>query len=350
MPTALLKFLELAVGGAELLTVVPGKKGVSLISANNGSTASVQTAITIAGADAPFSIDTKSFTDAIKGREATYTFNGHDLVLKAGKFEATIATSGSPSIPEFSQSEDKGIDLHLSEDHRVFLAQALSATKIEKTFSALADLLVYVRATDKEVLISTFENHQVAYIRAKNKVGFPACDMVMPLSAAAKVSSMPGAFRLKLSDSSLDLTGKTARVQIPLSVETINAIPREAVLDLIKQTFKEQEATTVIPKAQLVTFIENSRSVSVVGSEVSIAPAGKAGVLLTVTSPKGTVKEKFPGVCENRISMDLRFLSAMLAKSGETLSISNMGAFVLLKSAGVSYIAAYNASTASDSD
>ncbi len=336
------KMLTQVAGLTENIILAPSKKGIKAFSVSDGAVAEIKIPnLEIEGLSMAVEVATGTLLEASKGRDLNVSFSGHDLNLAKGSYKASIAASEAAGEPEFPTLEELTTEITLGDDAKAFLTQCLQATKIEKTFSGMQDILVYVKSTSTKVTIASFEAYQVAFIQTKNKVSFPDCEFVLPLSTLAKLTAFPGEVKLEATESMARMQSKALKYVTPLSVETINAIPKDAIVGLIKSTASSNGGKVMLEleKEKLDTFLNNSKSVVTTGSEVTLTGDAKQ-VLLTVSSGKGSVKEKFKGSCNGTINLDFRFLQALSAKSKDHIIIGRQDNFVLAVNNGVTYVAA----------
>lgn len=338
--------LEKVLGGTELLFITKGKTGVNMQSTSNGSVAVVRVpTLEIAGLkDVPIELDLKSFTGAAKGRNVTIEFSSHNVVIKSGKsYVATIAAGESGNAPAIMPQEENTTKVRLTDEHKQFLNKALALTKIEKTYSGITDTLVYIEATEKALTIACFEARQIAYVMVKNTIAFPVCSIVLPSGVIQKVNVLQGDVVIEVSESTSLFKSKLVDLQVPLPIDTVNAIKREAVMDIIKKTkaeIKVLETSLIVQVSDLTSFVENAQAITQTGTEVIIKPGVKNGVVLSVTTPKGKVEEKFPGTVVTPFALDFAFVKAALARSKESVEVRLSESFAIVAGSEVTYIAA----------
>lgn len=341
-----IKLLEQVLGGSEFLYLQKSDKGVKLaVESPTGVAICPNVPMEIEGlGKEKVNIDLKAFTTALKGREnVKLSFTGNDMVVKSGKFVAKVTAQAEDKFPEIAPTEETVVaDITIEGDAKLLLMRALQATKIEKTFAGLQDTLVYVKASSSKVLIATFEGFQVSYITCKNKVNFPECDFVLPSAVLAKVEQVQDAkISIKATESFALIKSRSIVCQLPLSIETVNAIPKDSVLGIIKDSEKTSSSSFQLDKAKLLAFLESAKGVAILGSEVTISGV-KGGINLELTSAKGSVKEKMQAdkVPKTPIRIDARFLQAMANKCAETIEVLVVKTFAVARSEGVCYISA----------
>ena len=329
--------LESALGGVETFFLSAAAKGGGTLmrASGNGSAAAVRMpTLTVSGLPddgSAIGVDFKSFTVACKGRSVTEVTSNPttgELIIQSGKgyrVNLTAVAASENAVPQNvgAALANPTTAVTLSDDNKLTLSTALRLTKIEKTYSGITDTLVYVEATEKAVLIACFEPYQVAYVKMKNKAGFPTCAFVLPSAMVAKIVTLPGKVAIQVNGEAALFRSKSCDVLIPLPIDTINAISTEQVLGLIKATAKSSESsgnTLSISALALATFLENAGSVIATGADITLAPIGANGVGLSVVTPKGSVKEKFPGKLTAPFNLGYAFMKAIVARASRGVS------------------------------
>lgn len=320
--------LESVLGGIETLFITKTRKGSILSAASQGSAAQVRApTLDIAGmADNDvIAVDFKGFTGACKGRSVSslrFVPETSELVIKSGaSYNASIATLASPNAPRVEESQnDNKVDIKLSDSAKQILANALRATKIEKTYSGITDTIVYIESNVKSILIASFEPSQVAYTVTGNKQeGFPLSSLVLPTGIIAKCLLIPGEINIQVNSMTALFRSKVCDVLVPLPEDTINAITKDQVLGLIKSSAGSVKSASVgfsMGKSKILAFMDNAESIISSGADISVKPAGEGSVILSVTTAKGIVKEKFKGSVERPFSLGFSFMKAALTRAG----------------------------------
>lgn len=341
-----IKLLEQALGGSEFLFIRKTDKGVTVsVESPTGVAVCPNVPLQIEGlGKEKINVDLKAFTTALKGREsAKLSFTGNDLVVQSGKYTAKVTAQAEDKFPDITSTEEASVvDVVFEGDAKNLLMRALNATKIEKTFAGLQDTLVYVKASASKIMVATFEGFQVSYITAKNKCGFPECDFVLPSAVMARIAMIPDTkVQLKATESFALIKSRTIACQVPLSIETVNAIPKEGVIGIIKESDRDSKSSFQLDKAKLLAFLESAKGVSILGSEVTVT-TGKGVITLELTSAKGSVKEKMKTEQgpKEPIRIDARFLQAMAGKCADVIEVLVIKSFAVARSEGVCYISA----------
>ena len=339
--------LEKALGGVETLFISKGKTSGSVLHAStNGSVAVVRVPLLEIEhlKEHSVEIDIKAFTGAVKGRDVSLSFTGHNIAIKSGKtYQASIAAAENSSVPGIMPQEENTTKIRLKDEHKQFVTKGLTLTKIEKTYSGITDTLVYIEATEKSIIMSTFEARQIAYIVVKNAIAFPVCSIVLPTGIMQKIQVLQGEVTLEVSESTCLFKSKSADLQIPLPIDTVNAIKRELVMEIIKTSrakAKEADTNLSMKTSDVTSFLDNAQAITQVGSEVVIRKGKGNIVTLSVTTPKGKVEERFEGSVKRPFALDFTFIRAALVRSKAEVEIKLDDSFAIVATPEVTYIAA----------
>lgn len=315
------------------------KKGCVLVATSPGSYAAVRAPqLEIEGLkEGALCLDFKSFSLGCKNREVALSFTGHDLKIKSGKYEAEIATTEAGQAPALVTPENCSTEILIDEEAKAFLQNAIRSTKINLTYTGITDTLVYVESK-QSLLVCTYEPNQIAYSLSKNK--FPACSFVLTSGIMSKILAMPGELNLSINEYNVTCTSKVGSVQIPIPIETVNAVKKEQVMALIKSAKASANSSAQITKVELSKFLDNSGSVltGITGADAVVTGSEKS-VLITVTTPRGSVKEKFKGSVTKPFTLSYAFLQAIATKSGDEVTITTSDRLAIVNTGSCVYLA-----------
>ena len=109
---------------------------------------------------------------------------------------------------------------------------------------------------------------------------------------------------------------------------------------LIKGAKQGASSATQLTKDELSKFLSNSGSVltGLMGADV-VVTGNSSSVLITVTTPKGSVKEKFKGSIEKPFTLSYAFLQAIAGKSGENVTINTSEQLAVVSTGSCTYLA-----------
>jgi hypothetical protein len=333
------------------LVIKPATKGSALVSMAPDCTVQVNApTFVLQNLEAPIAVDAKTLVGACKNREVQLAVNGTEISIKSGKsYNASVACSDEvPQIPDgLSKLEEATTQIVLTADNILALKAAVSSTRIEKTYTGIVDTLVAVRATAKAVTVMSYEPSQVSSTTVKNASGIPDCFFVLPSGIFAKALNLPGDVKIQINENTAVFSSKACLVRVNLPIDTVNAIDKDQVFTLVAsvKSTDAEKPSLVTTKAALAGFLDNAESLIQVGGDVVIASSGSS-ITASVTTVKGTVKEKFSGSASKPFTLGYAFMRAIVsrAKEGSDIELKTTEAFAVVKSGTSTYIAALSES------
>lgn len=330
------------------LVIKPTQKGCALLAVSPDCTIQLNaSALVLEGLKDPVAVDAKTLLGACKNRDVTLSVNGSEIVVKSGKsYSATVACSADvPAIAEgLSKLEgEESVQVTLSQDSILAIKAQLTKAKIERTFTGIVDTLVAIKATSKTLVVMNYEPAQVASVTTKNETGIEECFFVLPSSVLQKAVNIIGPMKVTIGESCAIFQSKTCLLRVNLPIDTINAIDKNAVLQLlasVKNTDSQKPSLTTT-KSSLKNFLDNAESLIQIGGNVVIAPATGNYIQASVTTVKGAVKEKFAGSAGKGFSLGYAFMRAIVsrAKDGTDIELKTTDSFAIVKTGSSTYIA-----------
>lgn len=335
------------------LVIKPLNKGSALVAVSADCTVQITApGLTLGGLKDPIAVDSKTLLGACKNRDVDLSISGTEISVKSGKsYYATVACSDDiPTIQEgLSKLDDDAQEkVELTQDNLLAIKSLMAQVKIERTYTGIVDTLISVRATDKSLTLMNYEPAQVSSSVVKNASGVPDCFFVLPANVLTKALNIIGPMRITISESCVVFHSKQCIVRVNLPIDTINAIDKNAVLSLVqsvKATDKDKPSLTTT-KSALKGFLDNAESVITVSGDVVVAPATGSFVSASVTTAKGSVKEKFAGSASKGFSLSYAFMRAIVNKSPEdtAIDIKTTDSFAVVKRGQSTYVASLSES------
>ena len=347
----LVSFMDSVMAGpVATLIIKPGAKGTVLMAVSPDCTVTLNApTLVFENLSEPIAVDAKTLVGACKNRDVTLAITGSEILVKSGKvYSVNVACSNDvPQVEDIlAKLADATTQVELSADNMLLLRECLSRVKIEKTFTGIVDTLVAVKATAKLITVMNYEPAQVASTTMKNEGNFPECSFVLPTSVVARAMNILGNIKMTINETAAVFRGKNSAIRVNLPIDTINAINKDDVHSLVASV-KEEKATKpgmLTTKVALAAFLSNAESLINVGGDVVISPASGSTITASVTTTKGTIKEKFAGSASKSFSLGFTFMRALVAHSkNEDIDIRATEAFAVVKSGSSTYIAALSA-------
>ena len=351
---ALLSLMDsVSTSAVATLVIKPLNKGAALVAVRPDCTVQITApGLLMEGLTNPIAVDAKTLLGACKNRDVSMSVSGTEISVRSGKsYNATVACSDDvPTIPDglSKLDDDTQETIELTQDNLLAIKGLLAKVKIERTFTGIVDTLVSVRATAKVLTLMNYEPSQVSSAYAKNASNVPDCFFVLPAGVLAKALNIVGPMRVTIGDSCVVFHSKQCIVRVNLPIDTINAIDKNAVLNLVTSiksidTAKPNLTTT---KNALRGFLDNAESLIAVSGDVVVAPATGNFVAASVTTTKGSVKEKFEGSVSKGFSLSYAFMRAIVNKTKDDapIELKITDAFAVVKTGSTTYIASLSES------
>lgn len=336
------KFLSKVAGGATLF-LVPGKKGISLVSANKGNVASFRVPCEVF-IDAPMEIDRNSLVSAAKGRkDLKWSVEAGTLKLQSKGYETELAVSEAPSTPSLQKDAEDASSIVLTQEIWEWVVDAIDKLRIDKTASTV-DISLYVRVTEKGSFAVAYDMNHMAFMFNKALKG--SLEFMLPFDVAQMiVKELPViGTEISLSKAAATFRSKELTVQIALNAEVAdNSLDPSTVYQKCLEVPKSEGKAVSFDRASLETFVANGAALPESTTSIVSFTVKDKGAVAEVKSASGKVKASIKGDSDSplRFALSFMFLQQLLGKSKEEqVSITVVPeAFVLVKSAGYYYVA-----------
>lgn len=347
----LIGFMDSVMSGpVATLVIKPATKGTVLMAISPDCTVSLSAPTLIfENLTEAIAVDAKTLVGSCKNREVTLAVTSTEIIVKSGKsYSANVACSSDiPQIEDIvTKLPEATTQVELSAENMQLLRECINRVKIEKTFTGIVDTLLSVKANTKTITVMNYEPAQVASTTIKNDGNFPECFFVLPSSVLSRALNILGNIKVVVNETSAVFKGKNSAIRVNLPIDTINAINKDDVHNLVNSV-KDDKATKpgmTTTKAALSGFLSNAESLINVGGDVAISPLNSSAITASVTTTKGTIKEKFSGNAPKGFTLGFTFMRAIVAHSkNEDIEIRATDAFAVVKSGSSTYIAALSA-------
>lgn len=347
-----LKVIEASCGALVSFTLAPGKNKFMVMGTNAGSQAVFNIPGSLPGLDSPVEIVKDTFMQAIKGRsEADVTLSDGDLVIQAGRYKQSLRYSDTKNIVEIGEPAEAQAFVMTPDLHSA-LAKTLPLLRIERTHTALPDVMVHLRFTSKSAFYVTYDSQQMCFLGTKNATGSEMTVTLPYTRFSAFIKDLPVAnAKVFVSADSIVAITKQFSVQIAIPVVDESSLDPDTVFGKAREVSKvESDKMLTIPKTELQGFLENAKALVAIGTEVQFV-ATKRGTKLLVDSPKGKaelgIKVANPA---GTFGLDYRYVQTLLLKASDSLSFFVVDDTFAVSKADVTYVALLSANTASASE
>ncbi len=343
---AAIKVLTSTCGALPYVILAKGKKGTQLQGTANGNLAAFSLPYAIQGLESSVEVQTDLLSQIIKGRgSVTLTQDGSSLVVTSGKYKATVHCNDHDPVA-FTELSEGFQEIDLSPETQTFLAKQLPKLKIEKSHSALPEVMIYAKVSSKQTFLATYDSYQLCFFTGKSKLT-QEFELHVPYSKLLQVvKDLPSVTKLQVSAEAMLVVGRAFKAQLALpAIDAEASISPEDVYTRCKDTMKSTGNNLVLAKDDLGAFIANSTSLVNSGSEITFTSA-KTSTRLKLDSPKGTTQVVIDSEGKTKpFGLDLRFVQAIIEKASDKVSFDVVedGGYIIAKG-GVNYVAVLSTS------
>ena len=272
---------------------------------------------------AEFGISLDSLRQAIKGRsELQCVFKNTMLGIKSGRYSAELATVDA--IKEESQETKFKSEIDLSADDMQSLKQMVNSVALKPNSLLASFMPCGVRMHKKGTFVSCFDTTHMAFTSTADLKG--DAEFILPLDIVLLVTGVfTSGAKIRISDASVEVSNKlvTAVLAIPSLDSDLPSLE-----DVVNQSKAVKSATGTdlsLPKDDLITFLDNSRSIaSRERSEVRFS-SQDSKIELSVMTTSGQVKTSFKHKGKTKFVIDFEYFDEMVRKCPDTVELQLVG-------------------------
>lgn len=323
-----LKLISSACEAPPDVILTAGKKNtVTLSASNNGNEASYRVICQVANLEpgASVSVPTNGLQAALKGRKTgTLKLTDRDLVVVSGTYRAQVTTSEADYVPNIQVPEDaegsQVSHIQMTPELHSFLTRRVPLIRIEKTHSALADVMLTIRLTAKEFFLAAYDGLQVCGYRTKADKEEGALDLHLDIAYTRFASFLKDLTTancdLYVTPENLTVVSALFRMKLLLPlIDPESIMSPEDVYAGFKDAAKQDSTASVSLHAEeLKAFLENSKELMAGGTSVQFEPS-KSGVVLRISGMRGSTSLTLKGAkLDTAFSIDNRFVTTLVQK------------------------------------
>ena len=295
------------------------KGGCIVAAALDGSEAAFRVPVEVNGLDEPIEIPTSHFASALKGRKTgSITVKGTSLHIESGSYKAQVNTNEAKEMPTISAPEGEGVQhFVLTPELHQFLSVKLPQVRIERVHSALPDVMLNFRASEKSWYLATYDAQQMCYVTSKPGGNIGKFQILLPYTRFSTfVRDLPVAnCKVYVNENVLVAITPQFRLCIALPhFEEGTFVDPDVAFEHAKRLKGVSGNPFSISASQLTAFLENSRELLAIGTEVTFSPS-KTGTKISVVSAAGETHMTVKGsVVSSKFGLDYRFVQTLLQK------------------------------------
>lgn len=322
------------------VNVISSKGKLRLITVADLSRCTVIVPCDVKG-DAEFGISLQSLKDAIKNRKVIdLDFDKSVLNVKSSNYKAELATVDAIPVDSLEQEDIK--EWQLGTEQATWLKKALSYVALKPTSIISSWMPVGIKLTSKSAFVACYDTQHMSWISSKEVTGDFEC--VIPIDTAIAIVDVfhKSTFKILHSKSAIEVRNKL--VHVVLSVpSTDDLVKLDQVQAKIKEALAAKSSSVKIQKQDLLTFMDNAKSVlTKERAELSVAPSTK-GYELTVKTVQGTVKNVIKGEGKAKFKIDYEYIQELVSKADANIELAVVdSAFLSMKLQNSTAIVALN--------
>jgi hypothetical protein len=291
--------------------------------------------------DGEFAVPMQAVKDAVRGREkVSMVYANTVLSISAGTYKASLATVDVIPMDELHEEESK--DWKLTAEQAGWLRKALKDVALKPTTLLSPWMPAGVRLTSTGAFVACFDTQHMAWVSSKEVTGDFEC--LLPTDTLQSVIEVFHASNFVISQGKSLIKIRNKLTTVVLNVPSTDELPTlKQVQEKIKEAQKEKADTFAFTKADLQSFLDNSRAVlSKERAELSVEATDK-GIGLSIKTVQGEVKATIKGSGKKSFKIDLEYLQELTAKAPAELELKVVAnAFVSSKLTSSSIIVALN--------
>lgn len=243
------------------VTIQSTGKKVFIHSSSETSRCSVNMPAEVDGKPGTFAISMNSLRDATKGRkELEIEYSKTMCKIKSGSYKAELATVDALEIE--ASEEEKGTKVEFSAEQSAWLKSAVATVALKPTALLSAFMPLAIKLTDKGAFVSCFDENHLAFLNSSEVTG--DAEMKLPLDTVTAVLDAFGGspFKLELGKAGVKVANKLVNVALSLPQEEEGELSVADVISTAKGAKKAEGQTMVMPKEDLLAFLDNSRAIA----------------------------------------------------------------------------------------
>lgn len=310
-----------------------------------------QCSVTVPGdvkGTASFAISVDSLRDATKGRaEVDIKYKNTVLTIKGGSYKAELPTVDAVSLDDVAGAAGSkdGTKIKISTEQAAWLRNAVNAVALKPTALVSAFMPLGVKLTAKGAFVSCFDSKHMSFMSSKEING--DCEFCIPVDMMQGVLDAFGnsSFTMTVTESTVTVSNKLAKVVLNIPHLDEQGPSLSDVLGKAREVQKIEGTELILPKEEVVMYLDNARAVAVKErGEISVS-SEKGKTQFSIKTVNGAIEATVKGSAKKNVSflIDFDYFDELVRKAGQTLELKAVnGAFLLSKTEKVTLLVAFN--------
>lgn len=304
------------------VTVVSNGKKIHIQSSSETARCSVNIPATVSGKPGQFALALNALRDATKGRKALdIEFSKAMCKIKSGAYRCELATVDTLDIED--SAEEKGDVIEFTSEQAQWIKSAVATVALKPTALLSTFMPIGVKLGKKGAFVACFDVNHMAFLNSSEMTG--SMEFKLPLDTLVAVLDAFGAtaFTLELGKASVKVGNKLVKVNLSLPQEEENELTLSDVAETAKATKEAKGQALVLPKEEVIAFLDNSRSVATKErSEIKVrVEDGK--LKMEVSTVQGTARAIVKTKSKNcEFAIDFEYLDEAIRKGADTIEMT----------------------------
>jgi hypothetical protein len=303
------------------VTISSNGKKIHIHASSETARCSVNIPATVEGKAGTFAISMNALRDATKNRkELEIEYSKTMCKIKSGSYKCDLATVDALEMEPVEEEKTKTIEFDA--EQAVWIRSAVSTVALKPTALLSSFMPVGLKLTPKGAFVACYDVNHMAFLNSDEVKG--DTELKLPLDTLTAVLDAFGntAFALKIGKASVAVANKLVKVNLSLPQEEENELTLVEVIETAKAAKKAEGQALVVPKEDVLSFLENSRAIATKErSEVKVAVEdGK--LRLEVTTVQGSAKAQIKVKSKNcKFAIDFEQFDEAVRKGGENVEM-----------------------------
>lgn len=303
------------------VTISSNGKKVFIHSSSETSHCSINIPAAVEGKAGTFAISMNALRDATKGRKELEVEYAKTMCrIKSGSYRCELATVDALEVE--AQEEERKTKVEFSGEQAAWIKSAVSTVALKPTALLSSFMPLGLKLTSKGAFIACYDVNHMAFLNSDEVKG--DVELKLPLDTLTAVLDAFGgsSFVLELGRASVMVKNKLVKVNLSLPQEEENELQLSDVIETAKAAKKAEGQTIVVPKDEIIAFLDNSRAIATKErSEIKIA-VSEGKLKLEVTTVQGSAKAMLKVKSKScEFAIDFEYLDEAVRKAGTNVEM-----------------------------
>jgi hypothetical protein len=314
------------------VTVSSNGKKVFLHSSSETSRCSVNMPATVEGKAGTFALSLNALRDATKNRkELEIEYSKTMCKIKSGAYKAELATVDALEIE--ATEEEKGKKLEFTAEQAAWLKSAVNVVALKPTALLSTFMPIAIKLSSKGAFVCCYDVNHLAFLNSSEATGDMEIKLPLDTITAVLDAFSTAPFTLELGKAGITVTNKLVKVSLSLPQEEEGELSIADVLETAKGAKKTDGMAIVVPKDEVVAFLDNARAIATKERSELKVKVEDGKMKLEVATIQGSSKALIKVKAKNcEFAIDFEYLDEAVRKAGDNVEFKLVkGAFLAVQ-------------------